>query len=584
MQLFRISRSMFSRTKIIKKRVTYMYQPDRYLDYQELSQLLQSFATKYPRYCELASIGTTPEARDIWCCTLTDSESGSASDKPAYWVSGNIHASELTGCQSALHTLYRILDGVERDDNRFVNLLREMAIYVVPRISPDGVEATLAGGFYRSSNQVYPDAKYPAYYIQDIDGDRVARKLLKVDAGGIWKKSRKDPRILLQRLPHENDPAETYYNIYPEGKVEGDYQHRYWTRNASGHDYNRNFPSHWRPEHEQKGAGRYPLSNPETRAIAEFIAAHDNIIGAQDFHTFSAVILRPGINLSDHDMPVDDLHIFKALGKVGTDITGYPCVSICDDFKLNRNENISGGFIDWLYSDRGVYPFTNEIWNLFKASGIEVDIKDHIEFIMSALSESDQQKLLNWCDQHCEPGYFKDWEPYHHPDLGEVEIGGWDLLQTLWNPPLALLHDEVEKNSEFVIAMMEACPRVVINRAETQKLADHLTRVTIELQNTGYLPTRGNSTARTSQSARFPSLRVTLPESACQIRSGEPFQKIEHLEGRSRIEPVTSQLWDINPAQPTDRAVFEWVIEGSGEVLFEFDYVKGGIHRKIIKI
>ena len=56
---------------------------------------------------------------------------------------------------------------------------------------------------------------------------------------------------------------------------------------------NRNFPAQWRQEHEQPGAGPYPTSEAEVRAVVDFIARHNNITGAVTFHTWSGVILRP---------------------------------------------------------------------------------------------------------------------------------------------------------------------------------------------------------------------------------------------------------------------------------------------------
>jgi hypothetical protein len=38
-----------------------------------------------------------------------------------------------------------------------------------------------------------------------------------------------------------------------------------------GLDLNRNFPAYWRQEFEQLGAGPYPTSEPEVRAMVDFI-------------------------------------------------------------------------------------------------------------------------------------------------------------------------------------------------------------------------------------------------------------------------------------------------------------------------
>ncbi len=41
-----------------------------------------------------------------------------------------------------------------------------------------------------------------------------------------------------------------------------------------GLDLNRNFPSLWRQEFEQVGAGEYPTSEPEVKAMVDFIVGH----------------------------------------------------------------------------------------------------------------------------------------------------------------------------------------------------------------------------------------------------------------------------------------------------------------------
>ncbi len=40
------------------------------------------------------------------------------------------------------------------------------------------------------------------------------------------------------------------------------------------------------------GAGPYPTSEPEVRALVDFITRHGNIIGGTAFHTWAGVLLR----------------------------------------------------------------------------------------------------------------------------------------------------------------------------------------------------------------------------------------------------------------------------------------------------
>ena len=391
------------------------------------------------------------------------------------------------------------------------------------------------------------------------------------------------PEILIYRKANEFDDNETYYSLFSEGRYQGEHQHQFYFRNPNGLDYNRNFPTDWAPEHKQVGAGDYPLSNPETRAIAEAVVARKNIIAAQDFHTFSAVILRPSFNTPDDSIPDEDLFIYKALGEIGSKLTGYPCVGVHEGFKVNKNSSLHGAFIDWLYADRGIYVFTNEIWNIFKRAGIKIEDTKHLEFLFSQLDESQQERLLKWCDEHCEPGFFKEWQEMEHPDLGTVEIGGWKVLDSVWNPPTKFLAEEVDKNAEFVLAMIESNPRLVVNKVDTHKLSEKLTSVKFEIQNIGYLPTGGTKAAGEVRHVTQAYRRVKLSEGQ-KLISGETYKKVDPLLGRSRTSFLTSQFWSYYKEQPDNTAIFEWVIEGSGPVEFEFNYVRGGCLRHQLEL
>jgi len=68
---------------------------DRFYRYSELTELLHAFAGEHPQLVAIESIGKSHEGRDIWLLTLTNAATGPASEKPAFWVDGNIHSTEV---------------------------------------------------------------------------------------------------------------------------------------------------------------------------------------------------------------------------------------------------------------------------------------------------------------------------------------------------------------------------------------------------------------------------------------------------------------------------------------------------------
>ncbi|MCP5990330.1 hypothetical protein NL344_28315, partial [Klebsiella pneumoniae] len=86
---------------------------------------------------------------------------------------------------------------------------------------------------------------------------------------------------------------------------------------------------------------------------------------------------------------------------------------------------------DWAYDHLGLFAWTVEIWSPQKAAGIEK--YDWIDWFREHPVEDDL-KFLEWNDRELEGKGFIDWYPFEHPQLGPLELGGWDDLHTWRNP------------------------------------------------------------------------------------------------------------------------------------------------------
>lgn len=459
---------------------------DHYARHDEIVAFQKAAAKAFPRLCRTTEIGRSHEGRPLLVTEITNRETGPGEEKPAYWIDGNTHASELAGSAVACHTIHELLTRYGKEAE-VTHLLDTRVFYILPRVSPDGAEYVLRTGIYiRSSTRPYPfDDLKDGLHPEDMNGDGDVLQMRVRDPLGEWKISPRDPRLMVKRRPDERGGI--YYRLYREGRFENwDGRTIAVAPSRYGLDMNRQYPHDWRPHPDQHGAGPYPLSEPESRAVVEFLTSHRNVTGVQTYHTFSAVILRPLSNLPDDKFPNFDRAAYRTLGERATEITGYPCKSVYHDFRYDVNEAIHGVFDDWCYEHLGVFAFTTELWSPAGPAGIKV--ADFIKFLRDR-SEEDELRLLRWNDRELKGKGFARWKRFRHPQLGEVEIGGWRALFTWSNPPLKYLRELCERHHRFTLAHAAAAPRLRIREFSATTLGPGLHKIVLSVENEGYLPT-----------------------------------------------------------------------------------------------
>ena len=530
---------------------------DQFYRHDELTRLLQDYAAAAPELVSLQSLGKSYEGREIWLLVLTNRATGIDTDKPAFWVDGNIHAAELTACTACLYWLHQLVSGYA-SDQQTRQLLDTRVVYLVPRLNPDGAELALADKprHIRSSTRPYPydEAPVDGLTVEDIDGDGRMLQMRIPDPHGSYKKHPTEPRIMVSREPGEFGGE--YYRVMPEGALKN-YDGLMINANPDreGLDLNRNFPAYWRQEFEQLGAGPYPTSEPEVRAMVHFITSHPNIGAAVSFHTHSGVILRPMGTQSDDDMTPEDLWVYKRFSDIGAQLTGYPAISIWHDFKYHPKKFITGTQ-DWVYEYLGALFWTVEIWAPNKEAGI-TDYK-WIDWYREHPSDDDL-KLLKWSDEQCAGKAHVDWYAFRHPQLGMIELGGWDKMNFWRNPPPHLREREAARFPAWLRQIALSLPKLEVLRAEVRALGPETWRVRFAVANTGWLPAYVSKRALERKTARGTVFQIHLPPGV-SLASGRERVEGAHLEGHA---PKSSLLAFLPSREVTaDRAVVEWVVRG----------------------
>jgi murein tripeptide amidase MpaA len=495
---------------------------------------------------------------------VTNAETGNAEHKPALWVDGNIHSAEVSPSSLCLYLINHLVHAY-REDADVTRCLDTRAFYVCPRVNPDGAEWALADKpkFIRSSTRPYPYDEEPLGGLvqEDIDGDGRMLLMRIPDPNGPWAICSEEPRLLVRRSATETGGQ--YYRLLPEGRIE-DYDGVLIEMQPQKErlDLNRNFPPNWRGEHEQSGAGPYPTSEVEVRAMTHFIASHNNIVGGLAFHTFSGVLLRPYCDQDDKTFPAEDLWTFEKIGQKGTDITGYPAISIYHDFRYHPKQIISGGLADWMYDHLGMFAWGVEIWSPQRQAGIE-----EYKFIdwYREHDLEDDLTMLRWSDEVLGGKGYVDWYPFEHPQLGQIELGGWDMIYAFRNPPPEFLEAEIAPFADWLVWHLLISPHLELYEADAVALGGGTYRVRLVVQNSGWLPTYVTKKALEKKVVRGVVFEIELPEDAT-LEMGQQREEIGHLEGRAYkpSSPTRLRTYDVTE----DRAKVEWVVRApSGGVV-----------------
>ncbi len=504
--------------------------PDRFLTYDELVNWLHKVAAAAPNLVELSTYGTSYEGRDLVVVTITDSSTGAHNIKPAHWVDANIHALEVTASVAACHIIEQLVTGWG-DDPAITRALQTRTFYIVPRVNPDGVEWVLADRprFRRSSVRPWPwtdGHRWSGAESADIDGDGRILQMRIADPHGAWMPHPDDERVMVPIPPEGATRGTPTYRLLSEGPV-GPYDGFTIGDNKppEGLDMNRNFPAGWGTS--VPGSGDHPLSEPEIDALVRAISERPNICGYHAFHTFGGVLLRPSSTRPDTELPPFDVWAWKQLGAKGTELTTYPVHSVFEDFTWDRSDTMSGAADDWLYEHKGVISWTTEFWDLvYAATGKRQGIHQWY------LGPTDAELLAaaKWCDDHHPEGYV-DWYRFDHPELGEVELGGWNELTSWFNPPAHLLADEVRPHASVVVHQALCSPRIEILNTTVTRLAGELWQVEVGVANTGWLPTDVSAWARKHKLV----LPLTVEVSGAEVTDGPARRRFGQLEGRSAL-------------------------------------------------
>ncbi|MDY4972010.1 MAG: M14 family metallopeptidase [Erysipelotrichaceae bacterium] len=530
------------------------YQYDHYFLYQDIIDMCTSFVNNYPDLCSKETICITEKNREVIAMTLTNKNTGDPLDKPAFYMDANTHAGEITGNVVAMHMMDYLLTNYA-SNSTCKKILDEYTVYVIPRITMDGSEVYLTSAYgLRSADRDYnvQDSGIKQF---DLDDDGVIRSMRIKNKHGAWKKDVLNENLMVEREPDDIDGE--FYDVFVEGIMDNYNGVNLYQKKAEwGLDFNRNYPYGWYNEVRQSGAGYYPLSNPENKAVVDFVLKHPNIGAVLTMHTSGGVLLYPPGTKHEKDGDPTDMKIYKTIGKMATKELDYPCINIFDNFNKDQVFFPSGAFDDWCYQDQGIYAYTMELWDLNKHIGKPVDWFDKKEPTIEDMMDT-YNKMIKFSEEN-DLDAFKPWTKIDHPQFGEVEVGGFNHKFLLQNCPCKFLKEEVEKATKFSLRYLLALPKLNIEDTIVTKLADNMYKVEAVIANDGYMPTYLSNEAKKLK--KDESIKVTIEN--CKVLTKDKTIEIDSLGGYSLCDTSSSLYGNLQTTNRNDIACkVEWIIE-----------------------
>lgn len=214
-----------------------------------------------------------------------------ADQLPAVIYMGGHHAREHLSVETPLRIWKSLLERYAQGDARIMGLIDHRDIHLIPAVNPDGLEYDVEGGRYKS-----------------------------------WRKNR------------SRNKGGTY-----------------------GVDLNRNYGYQWgtggssTSPNSDTYMGPQAFSEPETRAIRDYVEAHQNITILLSFHTFSELILYPWGHKYEGIENSRDKAVHEKMAKKMAEWNRYtPQAS-------SALYIASGDTTDWSYGEHKIISFTFEL-------------------------------------------------------------------------------------------------------------------------------------------------------------------------------------------------------------------------------
>lgn len=502
-----------------------------YRNYQELQANLKNLQSRNPGIVALHQIAMSPGNRNVTVIEIGKN----LTDGPAIFVGANFEGISPLATEGALYLAQFLLDSARYRTNT--------KWYILPLGNPDAAQNYFGKPrIFSTLNalsvniDVDDQTDEDGYEDLNLDGYITMMRLLAPD--GDYRLSDEDPRLLVRADRVKGERG--LYKLYSEG-IDNDGDGLFNEDEPGGVNPGINFPHDF--QHFNKEAGLYPGFAPETYGVMKFIYDHPEIVmtitfgesnfltelpqeGRTDFdpqriripdrmarqmglsasQTYTMEQLKQAMASRSPDIEITDNMIISQLSTGPersfrkNDIVFYEALS--KEYKAAlKAKNIpsslmppekprSGSFELWSYFHLGVPSIALSLW--------EPEVKKDTTTAVATPATTarpgaapekkptPEKQLLDYFDQARIKG-FTEWTSFKHPQLGEVEIGGF-LPFAKNTPPADQIGKLLEGHIPFVASLAMNIPEISITDEKITPLGAGIYRLEIFVENKGTIP------------------------------------------------------------------------------------------------
>ncbi|GBD93949.1 zinc carboxypeptidase [bacterium BMS3Abin05] len=533
----------------------------RYHSNQELQLKFQQLANRFPEWVHLGSIGKTAAGENLLLVRVGNGTEKELDSRTGILMVGSVDGTRLTGSEVALG-LVRNFAGMAGKVDSITAYLNKHVFYVIPRLNPEGADfyfkkVKWERGWNLTPTDEDEDGLTDEDGAEDLNGDGLITLMRYKDPEGAYFPDPETPELL-----RKADPARGEKGIYKwvtEG-IDNDRDGRYNEDGPGGVNPDMNFPQDY--PFGKTGAGKFMVSEKETRAFSKFVFSRENIVLIVTYGRYDNLIhpakVRPAQRSSTETekgksvrfsqaitrtVDPEDIPYFDTVSKTYKKIMG---LSGKAEPAAEAVDKSAGSLAKWAYFQYGVPCFTTSLITIpGPGKKAKADSSKNQKTVRpkkmlkrpGAKKEKDSlardRRWLAYFKKTGEEG-FVSWKPFHHPQLGEVEIGGFvPFVRT--TAPAPQLPALIEKQTAFVAYLFGLLPELTVSNLKVEKQADDVYALSLLVRNTGFLPT-GTAFASKTRLVK-PVLVKIFPEKG-ELLSGRKITFIPKLEGSGAAKKV----------------------------------------------